>query len=1466
MAANTDFQKVAYDMRIAAGNFALMATSATIFGTSLSAFREFQKQMVLTNAIAGGTVKQLGEMSAAARNFALHTTTSATDAGAALQQLAQAGFTARQSMSAMAGVLLLAQATLSDVRVTSDVLASNIRAFGLAASGTIKVSNLFTAAITGSLATMDKLAFSLRQVGPVAKIANLSIQETTALLGQLFNVGLRGEQAGTALRNVIVRLIRPLGAAGTLLEKAGIATRKTDGSMRDLASIMKDIGKSSLTTANLARIFETEALAGALAIIKSVTVNVKDGKTAYDLFLASITGTNKALELSAKNLNTLDGSLILMKNSTHDLLITLGEKFAPAVRNFAQYTIDLADAFRGLTKEQQDGLTSGLKWTAYIISSAAAISTLGFVLKGAGRAVKSFYKVLITAFIFLSKVPAVAIEGITAAAARLTLILPALDAALLSTYGAMESFGIATLALGPGAPILVGLGLITAALGLGYAAWKLYGDAAARAAKVKFNAPEVRRIRESTKKIVDGIMGDGVLAEIAGRNKAIQGEIAIAKSTYADFPRFIAGQNALPEANANASRADPLLAQLAIKFKNTKKVLALLASIRNIKGLPKAAKEGVVAKAIESLPLATREEFKAYELQRAKIQKSDANTQKTVDVLIKMRSDSLDRFLLKISAGTLHLDKKYAMIEPAIKAILSKSGAITAIVAALKDNKHATMTDVLAQAMRQGGFNLSQIAKILGTTQAKGINALNVALNKNIKTSDKAYNVSAKIITEAAIANAKTVVEATAIARRLGIFELKQGLEKEGKKSRNNYSKYLAQFGFGVREGMKEAIATAAANLKEQGITMGDNSFTDLVSGKALVEALRRSINKDTSDVQLSAILKAKTAKFKAIMQAEILAMQGAGLIGTTDAQAIRLSWEHSVQAIWAAALAGVAKVKTSVAKAAKDTKSRITSGESAVKKAERLAKSRLRDARAIEDAFKLAARAGEASQKALASATHGTSIQSRTSLTIKFNVTDITNKFNDEITKMKRKLQDVSIGFKGSPKQLEKLKEDYQGVIVQIEAAKNAEIANATSFTAQMAARSKAFDKFKRDMTDFAGATKDTFTKIAAGISIAFSEYNKQLVTLTQISTDAITSMLDTITKGIGDFIFDNKNAWESFKSSMLTISRQIFEGFTKSLIQQAISSGTGGKGSIFGNALQPSKYGDSGVPSVGGGGGIIGKILRKIGLGGIFGEKSSGKGKGIAGILGAGNSTASMKAAFEKASRQMSQIFTRFTTSITATLNRFGTRFAAALSSAIRAVQSAAGGGGGIGSILGGSKGTGVNFSSIGSGGDSGSGSGIWSKLLNWGLSLLGFAEGGHVKGPGNGTSDSILAYLSNGEFVVKADMVKQFKPLLEAMNSGRLSAGFSKAKSANMATAPRFADGGLVGSNVVSLTPKLQQKALGIASSTTSVTKHGDTITVNVTYNMQGGASSDGFQRSSAQHAKQIAAAIQDARRNT
>lgn len=86
--------------------------------------------------------------------------------------------------------------------------------------------------------------------------------------------------------------------------------------------------------------------------------------------------------------------------------------------------------------------------------------------------------------------------------------------------------------------------------------------------------------------------------------------------------------------------------------------------------------------------------------------------------------------------------------------------------------------------------------------------------------------------------------------------------------------------------------------------------------------------------------------------------------------------------------------------------------------------------------------------------------------------------------------------------------------------------------------------------------------------------------------------------------------------------------------------------------------------------------------------------------------------------------------------------------------------------------------------------------------------FASGGSVAGPGTGTSDSVPAMLSNGEYVLNAQAVDRLGvPFLNGLNTGRLRG---------------FASGGLVGSGGAYNRPA----SVGSSSSSTS-----SSITLNV-----------------------------------
>ncbi|KWK74141.1 phage tail tape measure protein [Burkholderia ubonensis] len=155
-----------------------------------------------------------------------------------------------------------------------------------------------------------------------------------------------------------------------------------------------------------------------------------------------------------------------------------------------------------------------------------------------------------------------------------------------------------------------------------------------------------------------------------------------------------------------------------------------------------------------------------------------------------------------------------------------------------------------------------------------------------------------------------------------------------------------------------------------------------------------------------------------------------------------------------------------------------------------------------------------------------------------------------------------------------------------------------------------------------------------------------------------------------------------------------------------------------------------------------------------------------------------------------------------------------------------------GAVSSFFGGA--TGGTSALTGIGGDTITGSVASSTSGLAGGNTFGFhADGGAIRGPGTGTSDSIPAMLSNGEYVIKASAVQQIGiPALDAINSGRA-----------VHSAARFATGGAVGS-----------------ASTSTFNQQGGSMSLNIPVTIEGGSGDASQAMASAEFVKRLTQMVQ------
>lgn len=290
------------------------AIGAVFLGGAIAKAAEFEQSIANVKAISNATAEEQRLLSDAALEMGTVTSKSASEAAQAELFLAQAGLTAKQNIEALGGVINLAEAAGADLAFTTQLVVATLFQFNLVASESGRVANVFAAATGKSLANLEKLANSLRQVGPIASSLGLSLEETVAILNKLFDAGLRGEQAGTALRAIMLALTAPAGEAAKVIGDLGVEVKDAAGKMRPLVKILDELGKAGATTEQAVKIFGREAVAA--------FEKLKGTGSIIEAMTDAITDTDEASRQAKDRLDTFIGSVTLLSSSLEVLNIT----------------------------------------------------------------------------------------------------------------------------------------------------------------------------------------------------------------------------------------------------------------------------------------------------------------------------------------------------------------------------------------------------------------------------------------------------------------------------------------------------------------------------------------------------------------------------------------------------------------------------------------------------------------------------------------------------------------------------------------------------------------------------------------------------------------------------------------------------------------------------------------------------------------------------------------------------------------------------------------------------------------------------------------------------------------------------------------------------------------------------------------------------------------------------------------
>lgn len=193
----------------------------------------------------------------------------------------------------------LAQASGMSIDAAATSLAGTINQFGLSANEAERVINVLAAGSKYGAAEIEELSQSFKVVGSAASAMGLTVEQSAGALEVLSKANLKGSEAGTALRNIILKLNTELGV---------------DLSRTSLSTAL-DALKPRLTDATyLSKLFGMENIAAAQYLIQN--------SSAVEEMTRKMTGTNVAQEQAAVRTDTTAHKMEILRAKVDDIKIS----------------------------------------------------------------------------------------------------------------------------------------------------------------------------------------------------------------------------------------------------------------------------------------------------------------------------------------------------------------------------------------------------------------------------------------------------------------------------------------------------------------------------------------------------------------------------------------------------------------------------------------------------------------------------------------------------------------------------------------------------------------------------------------------------------------------------------------------------------------------------------------------------------------------------------------------------------------------------------------------------------------------------------------------------------------------------------------------------------------------------------------------------------------------------------------
>ncbi|MBO7288677.1 MAG: phage tail tape measure protein, partial [Clostridia bacterium] len=202
---------------------------------------DFEASMSKVKAVSQATEDDFKDLRKEAINLGADTAYSATEVADAMTEMAKAGWNSEQILDGMSGVLDAAAASGEDLATVSTIVADAISGFGLEARDAAHIADLLSQAANAGTIDITDLGESFKYIAPVAQAYGMSIEDVTTAMLAMSKAGIKGSQAGTSLRTLLVNMAKPTDDMAAAMDALGVSLYDNQGKTKDLNTILAEL-------------------------------------------------------------------------------------------------------------------------------------------------------------------------------------------------------------------------------------------------------------------------------------------------------------------------------------------------------------------------------------------------------------------------------------------------------------------------------------------------------------------------------------------------------------------------------------------------------------------------------------------------------------------------------------------------------------------------------------------------------------------------------------------------------------------------------------------------------------------------------------------------------------------------------------------------------------------------------------------------------------------------------------------------------------------------------------------------------------------------------------------------------------------------------------------------------------------------------------------------------------------------